>query len=161
MGFKLVLIMGVVMAVVGGGFYWYYQDTQAKLAILHENNAKLEISVQTQQKTIEQQTKDIQRANKLVAETNLKFAQAQKSVDDLRGKFNKVSKLLGQRDIGKLAVAKPKAIQRIIDKGSEQRFRCFELLSGEPHTEKELNAVKPSQLNKACSDLANPNYIGN
>ena len=41
MGFKLVLIMGVVMAVVGGGFYWYYQDTQAKLAILHENNAKL------------------------------------------------------------------------------------------------------------------------
>ena len=80
MGFKLVLIMGVVMAVVGGGFYWYYQDTQAKLAILHENNAKLEISVQTQQKTIEQQTKDIQRANKLVAETNLKFAQAQKSL---------------------------------------------------------------------------------
>ncbi len=149
------------MAVVGGGFYWYYQDTQKKLAILHENNAKLEVSVQTQKQTIQQQTEDVKLANDLAAETNLKFAQAQQSVNDLQGKFNKVSKLLGQRDIGKLAAAKPKAIKRIINKGTIQSFRCFELLSGSPHTEKELNAVKPSQTNKACPELANPNYIRN
>ena len=158
---KIAVIMIIVMAVVLGGFYWYYQDSQKKIAVLQGNNAKLEISVQTQRETIEQHLEDAQRAHSIVAETNLKFVEAQKEVDNLRGKFNKVSSLLGQRDIGKLAVAKPKSIERIIDKGTDQSFRCFELLSGASHTKKELDAVKPSQLNKACSSVANPNYIGN
>ena len=158
---KIAMIMIIVMAVVLGGFYWYYQDSQKKLAVLQENNAKLEVSVQTQKETIEQHLEDAQKATTIVAETNLKFAKARKEVDDLRGKFNKVSKLLGQRDIGKLAAAKPKSIERIIDKGTDQRFRCFELLSGASHTKEELDAAKPSQLNKACPSVANPNYIGN
>tara|TARA_Y100000310_G_scaffold323383_1_gene383641 strand:+ start:1446 stop:1925 length:480 start_codon:yes stop_codon:yes gene_type:complete len=158
---KIAVIMIIVMAVVLGGFYWYYQDSQKKIAVLQGNNAKLEVSVQTQRETIEQHLEDAQRAHSIVAETNLKFVEAQKEVDNLRGKFNKVSSLLGQRDIGKLAVAKPKSIERIIDKGTDQSFRCFELLSGASHTKKELDAVKPSQLNKACSSVANPNYIGN
>jgi cell division protein YceG involved in septum cleavage len=158
---KIAVIMIVVMAVVLGGFYWYYQDSQEKIAVLQGNNAKLEVSVQTQKETIEQHLEDAQQASNIVAETNLKFAEAQKEVDDLRGKFNKVSKLLGQRDIGKLASAKPRLIERIIDKGTDQSFRCFELLSGASHTKKELDAAKPSQLNKACPNVANPNYIGN
>ena len=158
---NITMIMIIVMAVVIGGFYWYYQDSQEKIAVLQENNAKLEISVQTQKEAIEQHLEDAQKAHGIVAETNLKFAEAQKEVDDLRGKFNKVSALLGQRDIGKLAASKPKLIERIIDKGTDQSFRCFELLSGASHTEKELDAVKPSQLNKACPSVANPNYIGN
>ena len=158
---KIAVIMIIVMAVVLGGFYWYYQDSQKKIAVLQGNNAKLEVSVQTQRETIEQHLEDAQRAHSIVAETNLKFVEAQKEVDNLRGKFNKVSSLLGQRDIGKLAVAKPKSIERSIDKGTDQSFRCFELLSGASHTKKELDAVKPSQLNKACSSVANPNYIGN
>jgi len=158
---KIAMIMIIVMAVIIGGFYWYYQDSQKKIAILQGNNAKLEVSVQIQKETIEQHLEDAQQANSIVAETNLKFAEAQKEVDDLRGKFNKVSKLLGQRDIGKLAASKPKLIKRIIDKGTVQSFRCFELLSGVSHTKKELDAAKPSQLNKACPTVANPNYIGN
>ena len=97
---KIAMIMIIVMAGVLGGFYWYYQDSQKKLAVLQENNAKLEVSVQTQKETIEQHLEDAQKATTIVAETNLKFAKARKEVDDLRGKFNKVSKLLGQRDIG-------------------------------------------------------------
>jgi|TARA_R110001583_G_scaffold71221_3_gene200956 cell division protein YceG involved in septum cleavage len=158
---KIAMIMIVVMAVVLGGFYWYYQDSQEKIAVLQGNNAKLEVSVQTQKETIEQHLEDAQKAHSIVAETNLKFAEAQKEVDALRGKFNKVSKLLGQRDIGKLASAKPRLIERIIDKGTDQSFRCFELLSGASHTKEELDAAKPSQLNKACPTVANPNYIGN
>ena len=50
MGLKLALIMLIVMGVMGSGFYWYYRDSQAKMAILHENNAKLETAVVSQQK---------------------------------------------------------------------------------------------------------------
>ena len=55
---KIAMIMIIVMAVVLGGFYWYYQDSQKKLAVLQENNAKLEVSVQTQKETIEQHLED-------------------------------------------------------------------------------------------------------
>ena len=45
MGLKLALIMLIVIGVMSSGFYWYYQDSQAKIAILHENNAKLETAI--------------------------------------------------------------------------------------------------------------------
>ena len=45
MGLKLSLIMFVLMCAMGGGAYWYYNDTQERMAILNENNAKLEKSL--------------------------------------------------------------------------------------------------------------------
>ena len=48
MGFKLALIMLVVMGIVGGIGYWYYQDTQERMAILNANAAKLEQATATQ-----------------------------------------------------------------------------------------------------------------
>ena len=59
MGLKLAGIMIVVMGVLGGVFYWYYTETQQKIAILHENNAKLETAMTTQKQAIEQYQKDI------------------------------------------------------------------------------------------------------
>jgi|LUMJ01.1.fsa_nt_gb hypothetical protein len=161
MGLKIAAILLVVLMAASGGFYWYYQDTQKRIAILHENNAKLELSVETQKATLKQQAKDIALAHDLATETQKKFEESRQQVEDLRGKFNKVSKLLGQRDIGKLAVVKPRPIARIITKGTVDSLRCFELLSGATHTEKELQAEKPSQINKACPAVANPNYLGN
>ena len=35
MGLKLALIMLVIMGVLGGLGYWYYQDTQERMAILN------------------------------------------------------------------------------------------------------------------------------
>ena len=48
MGLKLALMMLVIMGVLGGLGYWYYQDTQERMAILNENNAKLEQAAATQ-----------------------------------------------------------------------------------------------------------------
>jgi len=160
MGLKLVGLMLVVMAVVGSIFYWYYTDTQEKMAILHENNAKLETAVSTQKDAIDSYKKDIV---KVMAEKNKveeKFADSRKSVDNLRNKFNKQSKLLGARDIGKLGAAKPRIISKIVTKGSNDAIRCVEIISGSPLTKKERNATKPSKINKACPKLANPNYLG-
>jgi uncharacterized protein YxeA len=159
MGLKLAGIMIIVMGVLGGIFYWYYNDTQQKMAILHENNAKLETAMKTQKQAIEQYQSDIKavKAEKLVVEKQ--FAESRQSVSDLQTKFNKVSKLLGARDLGKMGAAKPRSIEKIVNKGSINVLRCFEIASGDNLTEKEENAIKPSQLNKSCPDLANPNHI--
>jgi len=34
MGAKLALVMFVLMCAMGGGAYWYYNDTQERIAIL-------------------------------------------------------------------------------------------------------------------------------
>ena len=159
MGFKLAFVMMLLLAAAGGVGYWYYTDTQERMAQLQENNAKLEIAVQTQQQAIEQQKKDIAAVNAAKDALNKEFQQSRAEVDDLKGKFNKVSKLLGARDIGKLGAAKPDVISRVVTKGSNEVMRCFEIATGAPLTEKEQNAEKPSQINKACPELANPRYI--
>ena len=53
MGMKLAGVMFLVMCVMGGIGYWYYNDTQERMAILQENNAKLEIAVETNEAALE------------------------------------------------------------------------------------------------------------
>jgi|CoawatStandDraft_6_1074263.scaffolds.fasta_scaffold16240_3 hypothetical protein len=159
MGLKLAMIMLVIMGVVGGIGYWYYQDTQNKLAILYENNAKLEQAAATQTAAIEAMEEDIAAAAEVQKTTAKEFEVARQQVANLQDKFNKTSALLGKRDIGTLGVAKPKAISRIITKGAKNINRCFEIISGQPLTEKETNANKPSQLNSSCPTVANPNRL--
>ena len=64
-----------------------------------------------------------------------------------------------ERDFGKLAIDRTKAIERIMNKGSVNAKRCLELASGAEHTETELKATKKSEINTECPSLANPNYV--
>ena len=50
-------------------------------------------------------------------------------------------------------------MRKIINRGSNDVFRCFEIISGAKLTEKELNAEKKSQTNTSCPGIANPKYI--
>lgn len=159
MGLKIALMMGVLMAAMAGLGYWYYNDTQKKMAILHENNAKLETATKVQKETIKRMEDDIEMAHDLAMETQERYKEAREQIEDIRGKFNKQSKLLGSRDLGKMAISKAKPIKKIINKGTVNTLRCFEILSGKPLTEKEKNAIKPSQLNSMCPGVANPNRV--
>ena len=75
-------------------------------------------------------------------------------LDDLDKRFNKKN-----RDIGKLAIQKPKPIERIINKGSANATRCIEIASGAELTENEKNATKKSEINPECPSIANPKYV--
>jgi uncharacterized coiled-coil protein SlyX len=158
-GLKIALVMFIIMGVMTGGFYWYYHDSQAKMATLHKNAAKLETAVATQEQAIEQLNNDIKLTSKITEETNRELIAARKQVGVIQHKFNKTSKLLGERNIGRLALAKPKLIQKIINNGSTDVFRCFEIISGSSLTEKEVNVEKKSKANTSCPSVANPNYI--
>ena len=48
----LILVLGVVGG-AGYGAYYYYTDTQARIAILTENSAKLEQATSVQKQTID------------------------------------------------------------------------------------------------------------
>ena len=55
-----------------------------------------------------------------------------KDINDLDKRFNK-----GGRDFGKVAKEKPKVIERIINKGSDNALRCLEIAMGAELTDKE------------------------
>ena len=64
-----------------------------------------------------------------------------------------------KRDIGDLAVNRPSSVERVINRASDNALRCVEIAMGAPLTEKEINAIKPSEINSECPSIANPNYV--
>ena len=142
-----------------GGGLWYVQHLKSENEILTLYNAKLNDAVDQQQAVLEQHLKDIeqiQTINLQLTETNTKLTADLQLAEE---KFNKVNASGERRDIGNLALNKPKSIERIERKREQQRARCFEIAQGSPLTEEELNATKKSQINAECTNLANPNYI--
>lgn len=134
---------------------WY--SMKNTIVQLESDKRDLEIEKQGLQQHLEQQMKDIKAQEDIRLELAKRLYQAQQNVDAMENKFNKVSRLLGERDIGKLAQARPKDIQKIVNKGTANMLRCFEISSGQPLTESEKTATKPSQSNTMCPSIANPN----
>lgn len=146
--FTIILLTGLA----GAGMY--VTKLRADNAILKANQIKLEMSIETQQKTINKQKEDFEKILEANKQMNILVNSLREDLQALDKRFNK-----GNRDIGDLAVKKPKLIEKIINKASERAKRCVEIASGSPLTEQELNATKKSEINVECPSIANPNYV--
>jgi hypothetical protein len=142
-GFKSYLIMGAIALTLVGGFYWYYKDSQARIADLVSNNAKLEIAVQMSEETIQYLEDNYDLANKQLTQVNNEFAQVRLQNRELLDRLNK-------HDLGYLASQKPALVQNAINGASKAAARCFELLSGAPLTDNERNATNGRSFNSEC-----------
>ena len=156
---QIKLILFFIMLMGAGGGLWYVQHLKSENEILTLNNAKLNDAVEQQQAVIEQQLRDIEAKSELNRQLNENNAKLTADLKLAEEKFNKVNASGERRDIGNLALNKPKSIERIERKREQQRARCFEIAQGSPLTEEELNATKKSQINAECTNIANPNYI--
>jgi chromosome segregation ATPase len=151
-GIRLFLIGIVATAIAGGGFY--VVKLQKDNAILKANAIKLESAVAEQQTLIENQKKDFEEILDANKKMNELVSVLKKDLEDLDKRFNKKN-----RDVGKLAIAKTKSIERITNGASALATRCIEIASGSPLTEAEKNATKKSEINTECPSIANPNYV--
>ena len=140
---KLAGVMALISFVMAGAFYWYYNDTQERMAILNENNAKLEVAVQTSEAAVEALQVDYQRASEELNKVNSEFASIRRQNQVLGDK-------LGRHDLGNLAENKPGLVERVINGASDKAGRCFELLSGAELTDKEMEAENGKQFNSEC-----------
>ena len=152
MSIRLFFIGILASAIIGAGVY--VMKLQRDNAILKENAIKLESAVADQKALIENQKKDF----KDILDANNKMNELvnvlKKDLEDLDKRFNKKN-----RDVGKLAIAKTKSIERITNGASALATRCIEIASGSPLKEAELNATKKSEINSECPSIANPKYI--
>ena len=152
MGFRLFFIGIILSALLGAGAY--VMKLQKDNAILKENAVKLESAIQDQKTLIENQQKDFQEILKANNKMNELVGVLKKDLEDLDKRFNKKN-----RDVGKLAIAKTKSIERITNGASALAIRCVEIASGSPLTEEEKKATKKSEINSECPSIANPNYV--
>ena len=89
MGLKLAFVSAAMMLVLCGVFYWYYNDTQERIAILNANNAKLETAVQISESSIATLQKDAIRNAELNVQLQQELQQAEKYGDELRATLQK------------------------------------------------------------------------
>jgi septal ring factor EnvC (AmiA/AmiB activator) len=143
MGLKLAGVMFLIMCAMGGIGYWYYNDTQARMAILQENNAKLEIAVATNEEALESLQADYASAQNEIASLNDAYTAIRRQNQELADKLEKV-------DLTAAAIANAAGIERAVNRGTENAGRCFELLSGAELTEKERTAENDIAFNKEC-----------
>jgi uncharacterized phage infection (PIP) family protein YhgE len=152
LGVRLFLIGILASAVVGAGVY--VMKLRSDNAILKANAVKMESAITEQKELILSQKKDFEEILNANKKMNELVNVLKKDLEDLDKRFNKKN-----RDIGKLAIAKTKSIERITNGASALATRCIEIASGSPLTEKEKNATKKSEINTECPSIANPNYV--
>lgn len=118
MGIKIAIIMSAIMATMCGGFYWYYQDSQARIATLRENNSKLEVAVQTAETSINTLRDDMAKVSELNNELQVSLQKAEAYGDDLRNK-------LRQLDLVGDAIKDPKTLEGKMNGATAKLWREF------------------------------------
>ena len=120
----LIIVLGLVGGVVYGGFY-YYKDTQARIATLTENSAKLEMAAKTQKNTIDTLVADAKKFQQLNSELNVKLVNATKYKNNLLSKLRKIN-------LKKLSAEEPAVWEKKINKASKKLLESFESTTAVP-----------------------------
>ena len=122
MGIKLIPIFLVVFGLLGAGFFWYYNNTQTRIAILTENNAKLTAVSETQKATIESL-----EASAAATAANISDLQTKLQAAEEAGR--KIAGLLAETDIVKNSLANPKATEEKINEEINLMFGSISALT--------------------------------
>ena len=120
-----------VIALLGGAAYaakYYYDTTQATIAQLRENNAKLEVANEENQQTIKKMGEDAKRLNALTDQLSADLRKAEKYGDELRNTLNK-------HDMTHLANKKPGLIEKRMQNATDKLWDDLESITGDNTTD--------------------------
>lgn len=149
------LIILLVFGGMLGAGYMYFDYTQKQISTLSQDLGTVKAENKLQDEAID----SVKQANidmKRIAEviSTLQY-EAQKAVTDLERKFTKMT-LEGQRDLGRLAEARPESIERIINEGTDSVFRCMEISTGSVLTEEEKKQYDDTGKISKCPGVVVP-----
>ena len=116
--YGLLIILGL-LAGVGYGAYFYYNDTQQRLATLRTNNAQLESSNKSLEVKITTMEKNIKKQIELTNNLN-------KSLEEAKKANTVIKDLLAQTDLVKNSLQDPKASEARINEKVDSFFKSIE-----------------------------------
>lgn len=120
--FKTYIIIAVVGSMVATVGLLYYRDTQKRISTLQQNNAKLEVAVQSKEAALNEMTDNFEKQARLNKELSGKLEDAEKDQDDLRSKLQK-------HDLTRLSIGKPGMMEKRINDDTKKLFSDFESIT--------------------------------
>ena len=120
--FKTYIIIAVVGSMVVTVGLLYYRDTQKRISTLQQNNAKLEVAVQSKETALNEMTANFEKQARLNKELSGKLEDAEKYQDDLRSKLQK-------HDLTRLSIGKPGMMEKRINDDTKKLFSDFESIT--------------------------------
>ena len=100
-----------IIAILGGigyGAYFIYNDTMKRMALLRDNNAKLEVAVKAKDSTIKALKENMEKQIKLTKDLNNKLSIAEEN-------NKKISEILAKTDIVKNTINDPVKTEKRIN----------------------------------------------
>ena len=119
--YGLLIVLGL-LAGVGYGAYYYYNDTQQRLATLRDNNAKLEVVNKENQATIKLMKDNYEKQSKLNKELSAKLKDAEVYGNELRKKLSKI-------DLPAASLNRPKETEERINNASQKLLDILESIT--------------------------------
>ena len=116
--YGLLIILGL-LAGVGYGAYFYYNDTQQRIATLRSNNAQLESSNKSLEVKITAMEDNIKKQIQLANDLN-------KSLEEAKRANTVIKDLLAQTDLVKNSLQDPKASEARINEKVDNFFESIE-----------------------------------
>ena len=104
-----------ILAGIGYGAYFIYNDTMQRMATLRDNNAKLEVAVKAKDSTIKALQENMEKQIKLTKDLNTKLAVAEENNKN-------ISNLLAKTDIIKNSLADPLGQEKRINEQVNKMF---------------------------------------
>ena len=109
------LFVLVILGGIGYGAYFVYNDTMQRMAVLRDNNAKLEVAVKAKDSTIKALKENMEKQIKLTKDLNNKLSIAEEN-------NKKISNLLAKTDIVKNSLADPIGQEKRINEQVNKMF---------------------------------------
>ena len=119
--YGLLIVLGL-LAGVGYGAYYHYNDTQQRLATLRDNNAKLEVVNKENQATIKMMKDNYEKQSKLNKELSAKLKDAEVYGNELRKKLSKI-------DLPAASLNRPKETEERINNASQKVLDILESIT--------------------------------
>ena len=100
-----------VLAILGGigyGAYYVYNDTMQRMAVLRDNNAKLEVAVKAKDTTIKSLQENMEKQIELTRNLNAKLSEAEEN-------NKRIAELLAETDVVKNSLNDPVSTEKKIN----------------------------------------------
>lgn len=124
MGFKLSILLFILMCLMGFAGRWYYNDTQIRMNQLRENNTKLELTAKTNEETINRLQEDAKIFEIATTELNQRMNAAEVYQDELIQK-------LRTHNLTVLTLQKPDLIETRVNNATAKLFDDLEALTSQ------------------------------
>ena len=123
MGFKLSIVLSIVLVAMAGGFKLYYDKSEAEkqamatqLQQAMDNQQLLENAIATQNEQLEKAVAEQKESQARIQGLTVANTQANEKVEDLRNKF-------ARHDLDMLSLRKPGLVEKMVNRGTARVFQ--------------------------------------